>query len=242
MSSGSPLRLVSQSGLCEKCQVRSVAACAVLEEGELSQLESIAINKTFAPGATIFDEAEDAPSIFNVTEGTARLVKLLPSGKRQIVGFAYPGDMLGLSAHGNYTCSAEAISPVKVCRFPRKKMLALLEDFPLLKTRLLDIAAEQLSGAQDQMLLLGRKTPIEKLASFLLRLVGTHRSCDARQKNIDLVMTRSDIADYLGLTIETVSRTFTKLKTDGLITLAGKHRVVINDVSALQDLAEDSAA
>lgn len=242
MNSGSPLRIVPRSGLCEKCQVRSVAACAVLEDWELSRMESIAADKTYAPGSTIFNEAEDAPSIFNVTEGTVRLVKLLPSGKRQIVGFAYPGDMLGLSAHGTYTCSGEAISPVKVCRFPRKKLLDLLEEFPLLKTRLLDIAAEQLSGAQDQMLLLGRKTPIEKLASFLIRLVGTHRACDARQKEIDLVMTRSDIADYLGLTIETVSRTFTKLKTDGLITLAGKHRVVINDVAALQDLAEDAEA
>lgn len=242
MTSGSSLRIVSRSGLCEQCQVRDVAACAVLEGWELSRLESIATNKVYEPGTTIFDEAEEAPYIFNITEGTARLVKLLPSGKRQIVGFAYPGDMLGLSAYGNYTCSGEAISPVKACRFPRKQLLNLLEEFPLLKTRLLDIAAEQLSGAQDQMLLLGRKSPVEKLASFLLRIAGTHRACGARQNEIDLVMTRSDIADYLGLTIETVSRTFTKLKTDGLITLSGKHRVVINDMSALQDLAEDAAA
>lgn len=242
MSTYARLRIVPTGSLCDSCKVREVSACAVLDDEELEKLGAIASNKTFEPGRTLFDEADDAPFIYNLTEGTIRLVKLLPSGRRQIVGFAFPGDMLGLAAYGEYTCSAEAITPVSVCRFPRQPLLDLLEELPRLKTRLLDIAAEQLSGAQDQMLLLGRKSPIEKLATFLLRLAGGRRHCGEIQGEVDLAMTRSDIADYLGLTIETVSRTFTKLKTEGLITLSGKHRVTINDVPALEELAEDAVA
>lgn len=242
MSTQARLRIVPTSGLCAACKVRDVSACAVLDDSDLKQAEAIAAHKTFEPGRTLFDETDDAPFIYNVTEGTVRLVKLLPSGRRQIVGFAFPGDMLGLAAHGEYTCSAEAITAVSVCRFPRKPLLELLEALPRLKTRLLDIAAEQLSGAQDQMLLLGRKSPVEKLSSFLLRLAGGQRHCGTIQSEVDLAMTRSDIADYLGLTIETVSRTFTKLKTVGLITLSGKHRVTINDVPALEELAEDAVS
>ena len=234
----SPLRLVPRGGLCETCKVRDVAACASLNDSELERLEAITVSKTYDAGQTVFEAGDEPRSIFNLTEGMIRLVKLLPNGRRQIVGFVFPGDMLGLASHGAYTCSAEAIGPVRVCRFPREKLLGLLDEFPNLKSRLLDIAADELSEAQEQMLLLGRKSPVEKVASFLWRLHKENMRCGGAANRIDLGMGRTDIADYLGLTIETVSRTFTRLRNDGVIRLEGANHVVVADESALQDLAE----
>ncbi len=234
----SPLRLVPRGGTCAHCGVRTVAACSALEDWELDKLESITDSKEFEPGQTLFEQGDEPRHIFNLTEGTVRLVKLLPNGRRQVIGFVFPGDMLGLAHHGAYTCSAEAIDRVRVCRFPRTKLLALLEEFPNLKSRLLDIAADELSEAQEQMLLLGRKSPVEKLASFLWRLHRDNRRCAEMESRVDLPMGRTDIADYLGLTIETVSRTFTKLRNDGVIRLDGASHVVIADEDALEELAE----
>ncbi|MEN3975050.1 helix-turn-helix domain-containing protein [Emcibacter sp. SYSU 3D8] len=233
-----PLRLVPRGGLCARCGVRTVAACAALDDWELQQLEAITVSTSFEDGQTIFEQGDEPRFIFNLTQGAIRLVKLLPNGRRQVVGFVFPGDMLGLSSHGAYTCSAEAIGKVGVCRFPRGKLLALLDEFPNLKTRLLDIAADELSEAQEQMLLLGRKSPAEKLASFLWRLHRDGSRCGGSEDRIDLAMSRSDIADYLGLTIETVSRTFTKLRNDGVISLDGAAHVVIENADALEELAE----
>jgi len=235
------LRLVPRGGLCARCGVRTVAACAALEDWELERLEAITTSTTFEDGQTVFEQGDDPRYIFNLTEGAIRLLKLLPNGRRQVVGFVFPGDMLGLSSHGAYTCSAEAIGKVGVCRFPRAKLLSLLDEFPNLKTRLLDIAADELSEAQEQMLLLGRKSPAEKLASFLWRLHRDGSRCGGSENRIDLAMSRTDIADYLGLTIETVSRTFTRLRNDGVIRLDGAAHVVIEDEDALEELAEAMA-
>jgi CRP/FNR family transcriptional regulator len=135
------------------------------------------------------------------------------------------------------------VEPVRVCRFARSRLLGLLEDFPGMQKRLLAIASSELTAAQEQMLLLGRKTARERLASFLAARVHMRQvECpdtvtfrgDAR---ITLPMTRGDIADYLGLTIETVSRTLTKLRADRLIELPGTADVVIPDLAALEAVA-----
>ncbi|MFN3233532.1 MAG: Crp/Fnr family transcriptional regulator [Alphaproteobacteria bacterium] len=232
------VRMVPRGGLCEQCEVRGTAACAVLDDWELERLEGIATQKEYEPGQTVFEEGDDPRFMYNVTSGMIRLFKLLPNGRRQIVGFVFPGDMLGLATRGAYTCSAEAIGPVKVCRFPREKLIVLLDEFPHLQGRLLDMAADELEQAQEQMLLLGRKSPMEKVASFLLRLRGENVRCGNRVDRLDLAMGRGDIADYLGLTIETVSRTFTKLRNENVIALEGAHHVVISNEDALEDLAD----
>jgi len=239
MNEYTSVRIIPRGGLCDTCKVRKLAACSVLNDDELSRLEAVSTGKTFEPGQTIFNEGEEPRHIFNLTDGTIRLVKLLPNGRRQIVGFSFPGDMMGLATQGVYTTSAEAITPIKVCQFPRNKLIEMLEEFPTMKTRLLNIAADELSEAQEQMLLLGRKSPIEKVASFLSRLCREHGRGGGAENEVDLDMGRSDIADYLGLTIETVSRTFTKLRTQGVITLDGKHHVIINDMDALENIAEE---
>ena len=125
-----------------------------------------------------------------------------------------------------YTFSAEAIEPVRLCRFSRTKLRAMLDDFPAMEKRLLETATNELVAAQEQMLLLGRKTAHERIASFLIAQARGGPPCTEPRRAIHLPMTRADIADYLGLTIETVSRTFSRLKTEKLIALPGSTEVV----------------
>lgn len=150
-------------------------------------------------------------------DGVVRLYKSLPDGRRQIMGFALPGDFLGLALMDRYGVTAEAITPVKVCRFQRSSFVSFIDDKPHLLRRLHEFAGHELSLAQDQMLLLGRKTAEEKVAAFLINLQARFARIGPMSVTIALPMGRQDIADYLGLTIETVSRTLTKLARDKTI-------------------------
>jgi len=218
---------------CAACDVREMAVCSVLRGHELDRLAQIVARIPVAPGQTIFQEGDEADYVYNIVSGSVRLFKLLPDGRRQITGFLFESDFLGLALKERYAYSAEAVSETAVCRFPRGKLERLFEDMPRLETRLLDQASNELIAAQDQMLLLGRKTAVERLSSFLFALARRQGSA-----SLDLPMTRTDIADYLGLTIETVSRSFTKLRRTGVIATHDAHSVEILDRDALEGLTE----
>ncbi len=166
-----------------------------------------------------------------------KLFKLLGDGRRQILGFRFAGDFLGLSAGTDYSYSAEALTDSKLCRFPRKKLDGLRERFPRLDRRLLSLSIDELTAAQEQLLLLGRKTAEERLVSFLILLSQGQVRRGLTPDPIILPMTRSDIADYLGLTIETVSRTFSGLKKKGLIELQDTTHVHLVDRDRLEEMA-----
>jgi CRP/FNR family transcriptional regulator len=196
---------------CDDCKVRLFSVCGALEPAELDELDRLSQVKNFAAKTMLFDQGALAGSVFNVTEGIVRLYKSLPDGRRQIVGFALPGDFLGLALMDRYGVAAEAVTPVRVCRFSRAQFLSYVDGKPHLLRRLHEFAGHELSLAQDQMLLLGRRTADEKVAAFLLNLQARYGRIGAMSVNVPLPMSRQDIADYLGLTIETVSRTLTKL-------------------------------
>ena len=181
-------------------------------------------------------EGDRADHFFNVTGGTARLFKSLPDGRRQITGFAGRGHFLGLAVSGAFAFTAEAIEPVQFCRFSRRRLRTLLDEFPAFRIRLLEVACKELVAAQVQMLLLGRKTAREHVASFLLARSADYAPCAGPLMILHLPMTRTDIADYLGLTIETVSRTMTRLRDDRLIGIPSPSEIVINDRRGLEAL------
>lgn len=228
----------TEASPCAACSVRDLAICSVLEPGELERLCDMMTQLQVGPQQTVFYEGDAAEHFFNVTQGTIRLYKLLPDGRRQITGFLFPGDFLGLSVNDVYAYSAETVDAVHLCRFPRKKLEALMQEIPRLEKRLLGMASNELLQAQDQMLLLGRKTAQEKIASFFLMI--SRRAVKRGQSDtpIDLPMGRNDIADFLGLTTETVSRTFTQLKTSGVIRLLENSRIQLSDMDGLAELAE----
>ena len=219
---------------CTGCDARPFSVCNAIDQRDIERLSTIAVSLTIEAGRTFIEEGDPAEHFFNVTAGTAKLFKLLPDGRRQITGFAPRGTFLGLAVSSTYAFGAEAVEAMRVCRFSRAKLRLLLDDFPAMETRLLEVASNELVAAQEQMLLLGRKTARERLASFLV----TRASCGARYaEKVTLPMTRSDIADYLGLTIETVSRTLTRFKSERLIDIPSASEIVMRDHGALESLA-----
>jgi len=231
--------------MCAACEIREFTFCSVLHDEELDHLQAIVRQVRVSHRQMLFQEGDDAENVYNILSGVMKLYKLLPDGRRQITGFVYQGDFLGIASVGTHSYSAEAVSDVSLCRFPRRKLYQLFDRFPALQTRLLGIATDELTAAQDQMLLLGRKTASEKLSSFLLSL--SRRMAPrgfAADDDVDIAgpvpvpMNRSDIADYLGLTVETVSRTLSRLKKAGHIAIADAHHITIVNPEDLRDLAE----
>jgi CRP/FNR family transcriptional regulator len=212
---------------CTDCRVRSVSVCAALEAAELTQLEGLAEDARFAERETMLFQGDPAASVYNVTGGTVRLYRLLPDGRRQIVGFLLPGDFLGLALSETYAFSADAVEPVTTCRFTRAAFAGLVDAKPHLLRRLHEAATHELALAQDHMVLLGRRTAEEKVAVFLLALRERLRRLGRGVVTLPLPMTRQDMADYLGLTIETVSRTLTRLaKRKAIVVVPGGVRLL----------------
>jgi CRP/FNR family transcriptional regulator len=188
-------------------------------------------------GHGFFSEGEPADYVYILVSGSVRMSKLLSDGRRQVTGFLTDGDILGFEYRDQHSYSAEALSEVEVCRFDAEEFEALRQRFQGLEHCLLSRISADLVQAQEQMLLLGRKTPLEKLASFLLRLRKRQRALNSGSQMVRLPMTRADIADYLGLTIETVSRSFTFLRKAGVIDLPEPSLVRIRDRERLEKMA-----
>lgn len=185
----------------------------------------------------LVEEGEPRRRVYTLTSGMLRLSIALPDGRRQITGFLVPGDYLGLSDEGEYSQTVEAVVASKLCAFPVREMEGLQERFPRLKDRLHQMTRLALRRARDSQLVLGRLTPIERLASFLVMLSARAAENKLPDNPLLLPMSRIDIADYLGLTIETVSRNFTKLKTQGVIRLPEPQIVEIVDRAALGEIS-----
>ncbi len=222
---------------CALCGIRAPSVCGALDDGELGNFSASAVSRQFAAGDTVFFEGDPADNLYNLVSGCVRLSKLLPDGRRQVTGFLFPGNFLGLAYVNSYAFTAEAITNVSVCQFSRGRFQRNLGDFPALEKRLLAMASNELAAAQDQILLLGRKSAKEKVVSFLLNLMRQRSNEDAN--TVALPMTRNDIADYIGLTTETVSRTISRLTDEGLIALRTPHEVVLVDLEKLRDVAGD---
>ncbi len=222
---------------CEDCSVRRMAVCSVLDDNELYALEAIMSTRKLAANEMLLEEGEPKKRVFSLTSGVIRLYTSLPDGRRQIAGFLFPGDYIGLADDEVYSQSAEAVIPSVLCSFSARDMDELMGQFPKLKERLYQMTRIALRAARDNQLVLGRLAPVEKLASFLLLLSARAEQRGEPANPVHLVMNRIDIADYLGLTIETVSRSFTKLKTQGLIHLPDANTVEILSHRSLSAVA-----
>lgn len=223
------------AGAAPTIDFAKLATCRGLPRQSAGRIMAVSTLERKAPGQNVFGEGDNANNIYEVVSGMLRLYKLLPDGRRQITGFLSSGHILGLAPEGSYVYSAEAITDVTLCRYTRPALERLMDEVPGFARRLLTVTSHELRAAQDQMLLLGRKAAGEKVASFLL-LMAAQQGGDAAEE-VSVPMTRADIADYLGLTIETVSRTFTKLKLEKLIALPTRSKVTILDRDRLEEFA-----
>ena len=186
---------------------------------------------SFARNAEIYGEGEPADYLYKVVSGTVRTSKLLTDGRRQVGGFYVPGDIFGLETGDEHTFSAEAITECKVLVIKRSALVALAGRDHDVARQLWTITGSELRRVQDHIMLL-IKSAQERVASFLLEMSGRISAGNA----VELPMSRQDIADYLGLTIETVSRTLTILENAATIELSSSRRIVLRNRSALNRL------
>ncbi len=191
---------------------------------------------SFGRGSEVFAEGDAADYFYKVVSGTVRTAKLLSDGRRQIDAFHLAGDIFGLESGAEHRFTAEAVDEVVVEAYRRSRFGSLLADNPAFGEKLMSSMLSSLDRAHNHMVLLGRKTAQEKIASFLLEMAG-RLDRDGKAERFELPMQRTDIADHLGLTIETVSRTLTQMVRDGLIKLAATGRtIVLADKAGLQQL------
>ena len=227
----------SDASDCERCGARALSVCGSVDDSDLVRLGALAEVVTLKTGAVLTREGDVAPYVFNITSGSLRVYKLLPDGRRQITGFLFAGDFLGLAIDEAYVFSAEAMEPSTVCRFRKGPFRALVDTSPPLEHILLHRTMHELAAAQSQMLLLGRKTAIERMASFLLDLPGHDPARPTAPGHVRLPMKRGEIADYLGLTIETVSRVLTRMRIKGLISMPSQSELVVERPDRLRQHA-----
>ncbi|WP_411833234.1 Crp/Fnr family transcriptional regulator [Pseudoxanthomonas mexicana] len=223
---------------CAGCQVRHLSVCSALPLEQARELEAMAGDVTVRAGELLVREGQPRRGVFSVTTGALRRIRLLPDGRRLVAGFLMPGDFIGFSTGPHYRHSIEAIVDSKLCAFPKTDMRALCEQHPALERELLERACLELDATRDNLMSLARMTPLERLAAFLLDMAARRRRHGGSDTEVILPMTRSDIADYLGLTVETVSRSFTRLRQEGVIDTADPHHILLHKRDRLQALAE----
>lgn len=188
------------------------------------------------PGAYLYYEGDEVEWLYQVTSGVLRLTRLLADGRRQVIAFGYPGDIVGFPSADIHHTDCEALTDVRLQPF-RRTALESGEGDPELHTALLKAALREISGMQDHFMMLGRKSASEKLASFLCVLVERVGTDLGAYQSVTLPMSRSDIADFLGLTTETVSRTFTQLRKSKIIAIENIHTIIIQRPTALLGLS-----
>lgn len=232
---------------CSHCDVRHRALCGALGDEEIHLLSQISHRRHFDPGEQIIGEGEPAEFFAVILSGFIKLTKLLADGRQQIVGLQFSSDFIGRPFTETSPFFAEAGSAVELCCFDAKRFEALVKSHPTLGQRLLEGTLDELDAARNWMLLLGRKTAVERVASLLhliadrARRVSCARCGPHDMVSFDLPLSRAEIGDYLGLTIETVSRQMTSLKRRGVIALEGSRRIVVSDVTQLAAASEQAA-
>jgi CRP/FNR family transcriptional regulator, nitrogen fixation regulation protein len=199
--------------------------------GNISDMAQMGSHMSFGPNEEIFGESEPAEYVYKVTKGAARTYKILSDGRRQIGGFYLPGDIFGLEIGKQHQFSAEAINETTVVVIRRSAVVSLAERDCAAARELWSFTGRELHHVQEHMMLLV-KSAQQRVACFLLEMSERLATTD----EVELPMSRQDIADYLGLTIETVSRTMTQLVSDRAIGLPTARRIVLRNRSALRDL------
>ncbi|WP_171213035.1 transcriptional regulator FnrL [Ruegeria sp. HKCCA5839] len=230
---------------CDDCPIRHRAVCAHCEKDELEELEAIKYYRSFEAGQTIIWSGDPMSFVGSVVSGIASLTQTMEDGRTQMVGLLLPSDFVGRPGREAAPYDVVATTDLVMCCFRRAPFEEMMATTPHIAQRLLEMTLDELDAAREWMLVLGRKTAREKIASLLS--IIARRDASVNRKGLlgpiafDLPLTREAMADYLGLTLETVSRQISALKKDQVIQLEGKRHVIIPDMRSLLDEAGDDS-
>jgi CRP/FNR family transcriptional regulator len=223
--------------LCLSCEARHKGVCGALTPSQLQTLAKHTTRREYPAGTVLLREADPVDSHANIMRGVVKLSKVLADGRQQIVGLQFAPDFLGRPMTSENAMTVEAASNVQICGFPKSTLDRLMTENPGLEHRLLSQTLKELDEAREWMVTLGRKTAAEKVASFLY-LIASHIDPEAdHTAAFELPLSRSDIADFLGLTTETVSRQMTRLRREGVITIKNRRLITVPDRERLIELA-----
>ncbi|MFN3647195.1 MAG: transcriptional regulator FnrL [Gemmobacter sp.] len=230
---------------CGDCPIRHRAVCARCESDELAELETMKYYRSYEAGQTLIWSGDRMDFVASVVTGIATLTQTLEDGRRQMVGLLLPSDFVGRPGRPTAAYDVTATTDVVMCCFRKKPFEDLMQRTPHIAQRLLEMTLDELDAAREWMLLLGRKTAREKIASLMA--IIARRDATLKLKGgrgpltFDLPLTREAMADYLGLTLETVSRQISALRKDGVIVLDGKRHVTVPDINRLLAEAGDDS-
>lgn len=236
-------QIEQQHRKCDQCLIRHRALCSAAGNDALAELNRIGHIRSFPAGSTIITAGEPMPFVGNVRSGVVKLTKVLADGRQQIVGLLFASDFVGRAFRDHWPYSAEAATDVEICAFERAAFERVLADHPELEHHLLVATLNELDAARDWMMLLGCKSAEEKVASFLMfvaRRAQNGGRCSEPHNaapSFALPISRSDMAAYLGTTVETVSRQITRLKTANVIRLTDTHHFIVPDMDQLATVA-----
>ncbi|MBL1405246.1 MAG: transcriptional regulator [Hyphomicrobiales bacterium] len=227
--------------VCLSCEARHKGVCGALSPEQLTKLSKHTNRFKVENNKVISSPDEDDKNFANILSGVVKLTKLMADGRQQIVGLQFAPDLIGRPFMKNSTVTAEAATDINVCSFPKKILEELLKESPQMEHRLHEQTLRELDDARDWLLTLGRKSAIEKIASFLY-LIATHidpeKNDGKDQITLEMPMKRGDIADFLGLTIETVSRQLTNLRKRNIIEIPDRRSIVIPSIKRLKNAME----
>ena len=226
---------------CGTCPIRHRAICARCDEDELSLLEGMKSYITYEAGQPIIWRGDDLTHFSSVVSGIASLSRTLEDGRTQMVGLLLPSDFIGRPGREMVEFDVTAVTEVTLCRFKRKPFEELVERVPHISQRMLEMALDELNAAREWMVLLGRKTAREKIATFIEMIVRRDTIPTNRIQEHTLPLTREEIANFLGLTLETISRQLSAMKRDGVIDFVDRRRFRIKDMNALHLASGDDA-
>lgn len=230
---------------CGDCPIRHRAVCARCEPDELTKLDEIKFYRSFEAGQHIVWSGDPMEFVASVVTGIATLTQTMEDGRRQMVGLLLPSDFVGRPGRKVAAYDVMAVTDMVMCCFRAKPFDTMMRDTPHIGERLLEMTLDELDAAREWMLVLGRKTAREKIASMIAIIARRDAVLKLRRSEgrvtVDLPLTREAMSDYLGLTLETVSRQFSALKRDGVIELAGKRQIIIPDFNRLLEEAGDDS-
>lgn len=230
---------------CADCPIRHRAVCARCDADELEQLDAIKYYRSFEAGQTVVWSGDPMEFVGSVVSGIATLTQTMEDGRTQMVGLLLPSDFVGRPGREGSAYDVVATTDLVMCCFRKKPFEKMMMETPHIAQRLLEMTLDELDAAREWMLVLGRKTAREKIASLLSIIARRDATLHLRpaegQVVFDLPLTREAMADYLGLTLETVSRQISALKRDGVIQLEGKRHVTVPDLDRLMEEAGDDA-
>ena len=226
---------------CQTCKVRHRGICGTLSISELNEISKYTHQTYHEVGVELISDGEPIKSYATIMSGIIKLSKMLEDGRQQVVGLQFAPDFIGrLFSLSNNFC-AESASKVQICHMPKNMIEKLISNNPDLEHKLLEQTLKELDEAREWMVTLGRKSALEKVACFLY-LIATNSNpsyFENPKENshdivFDLPLTRADIADFLGLTVETVSRQFTKLRSDKIIQITTRRHILVANLNILK--------